>query len=45
MDARTAELYSKQGNIDIIELVVIDETTQCEKCKEHIAKIFFAHVE
>ena len=27
---RTAELYSKQGNADIPELVIIDETTQCE---------------
>ena len=38
VDARTAELYSKQGNIDITEFVVIDETKQCEKCREHNAK-------
>ena len=38
MDARKAELYSKPGNTDITELVVIDVTTQCEKCKEHNAK-------
>ena len=38
MGARTAELYSEQGNIDITEFVVIDETKQCEKCKEHNAK-------
>ena len=37
-DARTAELYSKQRNSGITELVVIDETTQCEKCTEHNAK-------
>ena len=47
MNERTAELYSKQGNTDITELVDIDETTQCENCKEHDAKqeSRFAHVE
>ena len=35
VNARTAELYSKQGNTDITE---IDETTQCGNCKEHIEK-------
>ena len=34
VDERTAELYSKQGNTDVIELEVIDEMTQCEVCKE-----------
>ena len=38
VDERAADLYSKQGLTDITELVVIDETTQCEKCKEHDAK-------
>ena len=38
MNARTAELYSEQGNTDLKELMVIDETTQCKKCKEHSAK-------
>ena len=38
VDKRTAELYSEQGNIDITEIVVIDETMQCEKCQEHHAK-------
>ena len=36
--AHTAELQSKEGNTDISEPVVIDETAQCEKCKEHNAK-------
>ena len=34
VEARTAELHSKQGNTDITELIVTDGTTQCEKCKE-----------
>ena len=38
VDARTAELYSNQGNTDITELELIDETTQCEKCEVHHAK-------
>ena len=38
VDARTAEVYSEQGSTDISEHEVIDETTQCEKCKEHNAK-------
>ena len=38
VNARTAELYSEQCNTDITELAVIDETTQCEKCKEHNAE-------
>ena len=38
MDALTAELYSKQGNIDTTELADIGKTTQCGKCKEHNAK-------
>ena len=37
-DECTAELYNKQGNTDITELVLIDEMTQCEACKEHNAK-------
>ena len=37
-DERTTELYSKQGNTDITELVGIDEMTQSEICKEHNAK-------
>ena len=37
VDARAAELYSKPGNTDITELVVIDETTPCEECQEHNA--------
>ena len=37
VDARTAELYSREGNTDITELMVIDETTQCDEC-EHNAK-------
>ena len=46
VDKRTAALYSEQGNLDITELVVIDETTQCEKCQKHDAKgkCFFAKV-
>ena len=36
VDARSAELCSKHP--DIPKLVVIDETTQCENCKEHKAK-------
>ena len=35
---RTADLYRKQGNTDITELVVINEMSQCEACKEHNAK-------
>ena len=35
MNGRTAELYSKHGNTDVTELVVIDDTTQCEKSKRH----------
>ena len=31
---RTAELYRKQGHIDI-EFPAIDTLTQCEVCKEH----------
>ena len=31
VDARTAELHSKQGNTDITELVVIDETDAVRK--------------
>ena len=31
MDTRTAEWYSKPGNTDVTDLVVIEETTQCEK--------------
>ena len=38
VDERTAGLYSKQENTDSTELAVIDETTQCEKCKAHIAQ-------
>ena len=38
MDARTAELYSEQGNTDLTELTVINERTQCENGKEHGAK-------
>ena len=38
VDGRTAELYSKQGNIDITEFVVIDEITQCKVCEEYNAK-------
>ena len=38
VDDRTAELYSKQGNCDITELVVTDEVTQCEICEEHMAR-------
>ena len=30
-DTHTAELYMKQVNTEIIELMIIDETTQCEK--------------
>ena len=37
-DKRTAELYSEQGNTDFTEVTVIDEITQCENYKEHIAK-------
>ena len=37
-DTRTAELYTKHVNTDIIELVIIDETTHCEKSKDHNAK-------
>ena len=39
VDEHTAELYSKHGNNDIAELVVNDETAQCEKCQEHHAKV------
>ena len=38
VNTRTAELSSEQGNTDFTVLVVIDETTQCGKCKEHNAK-------
>ena len=38
VNERTAELHSKQGDIGTTELVVIDETTQCDECKEHKAK-------
>ena len=38
VDERTAELYSLQGNIDITEVVVVDEMTQCKTCLEHNAK-------
>ena len=31
-------MYSKRGKVDITELVVIDKTTQCERCKERNAK-------
>ena len=34
VDERTVDLYNRQGNTDITE----HETTQCENCKEHIAK-------
>ena len=45
MDAPTAAVYSEQGNMDITELMVIDEMTQCEKCKEHNAKgMSFLHM-
>ena len=30
-------LYSKQGNTAITELVVLDELTQCNSCKEQFA--------
>ena len=38
VDARTVELYSKQGNTDITELIVIGERTQCEIYEERNAK-------
>ena len=38
VNERTAELYSKRGQTNLSGLVVIDETTQCEKCKEHMQK-------
>ena len=38
LGARTAELYSKQGNTDVTELVDIDETAQFEKCNKLSAK-------
>ena len=38
VNERTAELHSKDGNTDTTELVVIDETTQCETCKTPNAK-------
>ena len=38
VNTRTVELYSEQRNTDIIELAVLDETTQGERCKEHHAK-------
>ena len=38
VDERTAELYSKQGIADVTELMVIDETTQCEVCEGHNTK-------
>ena len=38
VDECTAELYCRQGHTDTTGLVVIDETTQCEKCKEHDAE-------
>ena len=37
VDERTAELFSKQGNTDITE-VVIDEMALCSVCEEHSAK-------
>ena len=41
VDARTAAVYSEQGNIDITKLMVIDD----EKCKEHNAKgMSFLHM-
>ena len=33
----TVDLCSDQGNSDVTELMVIDETTQCENCWEHSA--------
>ena len=39
VDARTVELYSKQGNTDIKEHLIIDEMTQCEICDEHHARV------
>ena len=38
VDERTPDLHSKQGNTDITDLVVVDEVTQCEVCKEHHGK-------
>ena len=38
VDERTAELYSEQGNDDITELVICEETTQCEICQKHNRK-------
>ena len=38
VNERTAELYSKQGNKDVTELAVFDETTQCETRRRHNAK-------
>ena len=43
VDARTAELYSKQGNTDLTELVVSDETTSAADTLEKESPA--AHVE
>ena len=37
-NARTAVLYSKLGNTDFSELVVIDEMIQCTVCNDTISK-------
>ena len=43
VNERTAELYSKQRNTDITELVVIHETTQCETCKRKVMLHMWNH--
>ena len=38
VNTRTAALYSKQGSTDLTELMVVDEMTQCQVCREHNAE-------
>ena len=38
VDKRSAKLHTKQVNTDITELMISDETTQCEKNKDDNAK-------
>ena len=46
VNERIVEMYSELVNTDITELVVIDESSQCETCKRQNARrVFFAHVE
>ena len=35
---RTAELYSELGNSEITELLIIDQTMQCEMCRDRNGK-------